>query len=193
MNFEYLLEKYQPMIHKFSRRSLPGYDIEDLRQEAMLVLTKCYQNFDKDQAQFITFYWRSLDNHFQKLREKAYKLSYAANLLECENCKNSIPISKSYRNVCSQCGGKKWYTVHAIQVTNVDLEFNLHGYSSVEDSVQFVQDMGELVGKFPVTLRKAVKQAITGEKELSSSEKVILKKIIKRERKMSNVRLVREG
>lgn len=66
---------YQSKIHTFARNSyhqIPGYSIDDMEQETLIVLWKCVQRYNPDAgATFNTFFWQSARNNISDMTSKA--------------------------------------------------------------------------------------------------------------------------
>lgn len=73
-NPEQLFADNQNLVHAFLKKRpvyLPGYDKQDIEQEAMLVFWQACKKFDLTKgASLSTFAWRCLRNHFNGLIRK---------------------------------------------------------------------------------------------------------------------------
>jgi RNA polymerase sigma factor (sigma-70 family) len=72
-NFEKLVDKYDKLISKVIRRVfISGYNLDDLRQECLLVLHHCNQNYDKTRGvAFITYFYTNVVNSMYDLIRKS--------------------------------------------------------------------------------------------------------------------------
>lgn len=75
--------QYRSVIRTFSRNcyyKLPGFDIEDVEQELLVVLWECVKNYDPTKgAKFNTFLQRSLKNRVVSLIRHAESQKRSAN------------------------------------------------------------------------------------------------------------------
>lgn len=129
MPFDDLVVRFTPLIAKYSRWRIPGYEPEDIRQEILTALWKCQRNFDPanrkgfngKQSSFINYLITSIENTLGKAPRR-FSQSYYMPItgLECRGCGTMVEVAN--RPTCPSCGGKRWKAIHGGSLVSFDNE-----------------------------------------------------------------------
>ncbi len=120
MDFETLLTHLRPLIGKYSRRHVRGFEPEDLQQEATLVIWKCQRTYDVSKGSFLNLIIRSIENRMIQLRVQSTRCFEPVLVLQCRGCGTQIP-RRGRGPVCT-CGSAQW---QALRIS--------HGVVSLDD------------------------------------------------------------
>lgn len=157
MPFEQLVEKYRPLIAKYSRWNIPGYEPEDIAQEVMTVLWRCQTRFDPSKragfngrpSTFLNYLMTSIENWLGKAPRR-FSQSFHAPVteLECRACGAILPVSG--HPTCA-CGGRRWKSIHGGSMLSFDNEFNpidpeVDGF---EDALVAKLEASHVLGQLP--------------------------------------------
>lgn len=180
MDFETLVDHLRPLIGKYARWSVRGFEPEDLRQEVVLVIWKCHEMYDASRGSFLNLVIRSVENRMGHLKMKAVRYYEPVSALQCRGC--SVQIPRRGRGPVCLCGSTRWDTVriaHGLLSMDDDYEGPtrtagplgaVDGRFGVVDDVEHVRSVLVTLG---ADLTSLVEKAMRG-RDLTESERGVL-------------------
>ncbi len=97
-----------PLVIKYARLYVQGFDEDDLRQEMLIVLVRCHSIYDTGRGSFLNLCIRSMENKMGHLRARARR-NQPITGLRCRECGGVIP--RRARGPECDCGGSRWDSV----------------------------------------------------------------------------------
>lgn len=120
---EELIGHVTPLIEKYTRWKVPGFDRDDLRQEIHLVIWRLHGKYRPERGGFIPLAKRSIINRLGQLRQAGLKQTAPVSYLECRGCGHHNERIKSRGGACTQCDNTTWEAIRSpylLQSINLD-------------------------------------------------------------------------
>ena len=142
-HFDEVYAAVLPLVNKYARRYVQGFDEDDLRQEMLVVLFKCHATYNRRRGSFLNLFIMSMNNTMGKLKARARRNQPIAGL-RCHEC-GGVISRRARGPECDACGGHKWDSVR-LAWGNLSLESILlsetpggdHGDSRYKQKMRFL-------------------------------------------------------
>ncbi len=163
-HFEEVCAAVAPLVRKYSRRYVQGFDEDDISQEMLLVLFSCHRAYDPTKGSFLNLCIRSMQNMMGKLQAKARR-NQPITGLQCREC--STLIERRARGPECECGGRRWDPVR-LSYGHVSVESIVSADVSEDNhSRGYVRFMGEIDESYDSVDRvDLVQRVLAGDSEL---------------------------
>jgi hypothetical protein len=177
---EELFRHLEPLIWKWSRSFIPGFDQDDRRQEILVVIWRCQMRYDPEgkrgfgdrPSSFLNFVIHSIKMRLGNCKYTGERQQYATASLECWGCGLVIPVFSQAKS-CPACGGSRWKTLRDVRIASVEKlsEYSDAWQPGLHDEYHFEMDevIESIVSKVPTRRRG---QILTGLKNGKLSPKM---------------------
>lgn len=109
MSFDDLAGQLEPLIGKYSRWRIRGFEREDLRQEVLMVIWRCHGMYDPAKGSFLNLVIRSIENKIEHLRARSVRYYEPIAALRCRGC--GVEAARRARGGRCACGSTRWDAV----------------------------------------------------------------------------------
>lgn len=91
MTLDEFLDQIRPLMSKYERWHVPGFDREDLHQELSVTAWRCWSSYDKTKGSIINVLIRSFENRLGNLRNSSYRQVQPITSYVCDGCGDAQP------------------------------------------------------------------------------------------------------